>query len=181
MNLMAVLLLLVAFVATAEPVVLLRQNSEPKYLANGQGLCDQVYAVLVARLAADGHELKVDPARYPVKRIMQLLESAQGQLFCGAEATAERRRRFAFSALPVYSLSNVIASQPQHAHQRLTIADIKEKQLLIAALYGTSSASWLKAQVGEALVFDQIYSLEEGLVWLGHRKKPRYFFITTWR
>ncbi len=39
MNLMAVLLLLLALVATvasAEPLVLLRQNSEPKYLANGQ-------------------------------------------------------------------------------------------------------------------------------------------------
>lgn len=76
----------------------------------------------------------------------------------------------------MYTLSNVIVSQPRHANQRLTIADIQQKQLVIDALYGTSSAGWLKSQIGEALVFDQIYSVEQGLAWLAHHKEPRYFF-----
>lgn len=162
--------------ALAEPLVLLRQNSEPKYLANGQGLCDQIYSAVGERLRADGHELRVDPSRYPIKRILQMLEAGQGQLFCGAEATAERRRRFGFSALPAYTLTNVIASHPQQPNQPLTIADITANQQLIGALYGTSSANWLKSQIGEERVFDQIYSVEEGLALLAHHKEPRYFF-----
>lgn len=161
----------------AAEVVLLKQNSEPKYLANGQGLCDQLYAAISEQLQRDGsYQLRVDPAFYPVKRIMKMLEEGQGSLFCGAEATAERDSLFRYSALPAYTITNVIATGSQQPNQPLTFDQIKARKIVVAALYGTSSAAWLKTQIGSELVFDQIYSVDQGVELLAHQQQQRYFF-----
>lgn len=168
---------MLALTVAAAEVVLLKQNSEPKYLANGQGLCDQLYAAISERLQADGgYQPRIDPAFYPVKRIMKMLEEGQGTLFCGAEATAERDKTFRYAAVPAYTITNVIATGSQQPERPLTLADIKAGKIVIAALYGTSSAAWLKAQLGSELVFDQIYSVEQGVELVANHSQPGYFF-----
>lgn len=168
---------ILALTVAAAEVVLLKQNSEPKYLANGQGLCDQLYAAISEQLPADGdYQPRVDPAFYPVKRIVKMLEEGQGTLFCGAEATAERDSLFRYSALPAYTIANVIATGSEPPDQPLTFDQIKTRKIVVAALYGTSSAAWLKAQIGSELVFDQIYSVEQGVELVANHSQPGYFF-----
>ncbi len=161
----------------AAEVVLLKQNSEPKDLANGQGLCDQLYTAISEQLQkGGGYQPRVDPAFYPVKRIIKMLEEGQDALFCGAEVTTERDRVFRYAAVPAYTIANVIATGRLTLDLPLTFDLIKARKIVVGALYGTSSAAWLKAQIGSELVFDQIYSVEQGVELLAHHQQQRYFF-----
>lgn len=161
----------------AAEVVFLKQNSEPKYLANGAGLCDQIYVELGKQLASDGRfTSRVDPSGYPVKRLMMMLEAGQGTLFCGATQTPERDKNFTFSKLPAYTTANMAISAIDEPVTDLSVATIKQKKIVMGALFGTSTTAWLQSQIGPELVFDQIYSVDDGVELVTHSKEPRYFF-----
>ena len=159
----------------AADIVFVKQNSEPKYLPDHSGLCDQIYAELSQRLSRQGISTTVDEAFYPVKRILAMLEAGQGHAFCGAGVTDERKTLYVYSKIPVYHVSNVILAHKEETVIPTSFAEIAEKQLVIGSFYGTSSSTWLMHQPG-VQVSDKHVELDDVVKLISDQKGLRYFF-----
>ncbi len=161
--------------AQAAEIIFLKQNSEPKYLPDNTGLCDQIYQQLEQRLGQKGITVVVDPAFYPVKRFLKMLEDGQAHVFCGAGVTEERKQIYYYSELPVYQISNVILAHKDESIIPTSFQEIADKELVIGSFYGTSSSAWLKQQPN-VLVSDGYVSLDQVIQMVAHVKGLRYFF-----
>ncbi|WP_196158648.1 ABC transporter substrate-binding protein [Reinekea sp. G2M2-21] len=166
---------LLGSVSHAADIVFVKQNSEPKYLPDQSGLCDQIYAELSKRLSEQGITTTVDEAFYPVKRILAMLEAGQGHAFCGAGMTDERKTLYVYSKIPVYHVSNVILAHKEETVIPTTFAEIAEKQLVIGSFYGTSSSAWLMHQPGVQVSNNHV-SLDNVVKLISDQKGLRYFF-----
>ena len=178
MNVLAVWLATLAMAlapAIAADVIFLKQNSEPKYLPDNSGLCDQIYQQLERRLIKKDISIVVDPQFYPVKRLMKMLETDQGHVFCGAGVTEERKLTFHYSELSLYQVSNVILSHADETEIPTSFAEIADKEMVIGSFYGTSSSAWLKQQP-RVLVSDNYVSLDQVVQMVAHEKGLKYFF-----
>jgi len=160
----------------ADDIIFLKQNSEPKYLESNDGLCDQIYALMAKQLSTVSVSSKVDPIAYPIKRILRMLELGEAHVFCGAGDNAERRALFAYSALPVYSVSNVLVTHEDQALTPSSFDEIVKAELVIGAFYGTSSAKWLKEQNDEMHVNDNHHSLDSVMNLIASNRGLRYFY-----
>jgi len=172
------LLSLFLLVPTANAEIrFLKQNSEPKYFnesAGRQGLCDAVYGELRASLSGQDVPVLIDPELYPIKRILIMLDSGAGHVFCGAGRNAPREKRYRFSAVPVYEVSNVVIARRDETYVPEGFSELAREDILVGAYFGTSSAAFLKEQRG-IRVLDKIKSLEQALQ-LVDQGRIRYFY-----
>ncbi|KZY64700.1 hypothetical protein A3765_08515 [Oleiphilus sp. HI0130] len=153
-----------------------KQNSKPKYFeANAEGLCGEIYTLLASGLAEKGVEVEVLPMVYPIKRILTMLEDGRANVFCGAGRNAERELRYIYSSRPVYSVSNVVSARDNSKYTIDSIADISNKKLIVAALFGSSSGRWLRSHDG-LRISDKYHSPDEALLALNNNEKIDLFF-----
>lgn len=153
-----------------------KQNSKPKYFeASSEGLCGEIYSALASGLAQKSVKVKVLPTVFPIKRILTMLEDGRANVFCGAGRNAERELRYIYSSLPVYAVSNVVSARIDTEYDIQSIKDISSKSLIVAALYGSSSAKWLKGH-GGLRISDKFHSPDEAMVALRNNDKIDLFY-----
>lgn len=162
-------------VSWAADITFLRQNSEPKYLADGSGLCDQIYQFLQSELAKQGYEAEILTTRYPIKRILVMMDTGAGDAFCGAGVTNERREKYVYSELPMYAVSNVLMANKNETRIPKSFDDIAQNQWIIGAFYGTSSSNWLKSHPG-VIVNDSYTELDRVTELVAENNGLHYFF-----
>jgi ABC-type amino acid transport substrate-binding protein len=160
--------------AISEELIFVKQNSEPKYLQNNNGLCDQIYQGLAEILAAKGIEVTVDTTFYPVKRYFQMLETGEAQGFCGAGETSERLEKFNFVTQPVYEVSYILLAHESENFVPTSFDDLIDHQIVVGAFYGTSSSRWLMSHEG-LIVNDNFQTLDQAIK-LVSQGKLRYFY-----
>lgn len=161
--------------AKAEPLVLLKQNSKPKYFVDSSGLCGEIYQRLAARLEDRGIDSTVDADLYPIKRILRKLELGQAHVFCGAGRNAKREAVYVYSSLPVYEVANVIAAHEDEAFVPQGFPELIAEGSLTGALFGTSSSTWLMSHEG-VRVNDNFHSVEEGLEALANKRIQFFYY-----
>jgi len=113
-------------------------------------------------LKAQQVDSKITSKFLPIKRILKSVEINSNHIFCGAGRNAEREKRFIYSETAVYHVSNVVASHKNKTFQINSFDDIKDQQLVVGALYGTSSAAFVKKQTG-VRINDSFLDLKTGL------------------
>lgn len=159
------------------------QDSRPKYfvLKEGEaklariGLCGEIYAQLKQRLSSKGVVVDIPPFSTPIKRIMQMVDSGRADAFCGAGRNAQREKRFIYSSRPVYQVSNVVMTHKDNLENPKTFDDLMKTKLTVGALFGTSSARYLKSRIGDK-VMDQIYSLDNALQVVAEKRMGYFFY-----
>ena len=157
-------------------LIFVKQNSKPKYYEdNAQGLCGEIYSALIAGLAAYDIKVEVLQTNYPIKRLLNMMEAGDAHVFCGAGRNAAREQMFVYSKLPVYSVSNVVSARGDASIEISSMDDMAEQELVIGALFGTSSAKWLKTHEG-LRVSDKFDSPEEGLASVASGKIDVFYY-----
>jgi ABC-type amino acid transport substrate-binding protein len=164
-------------------VLFLIQDSQPKYFLTDAdsdfehqkyGLCGDIYRVLQTRLKEKNINSEVRQKYLPIKRIMSNVENKASNVFCGAGRNASREQRFIYSKLPVYHVSNVVASHRDDGYNPSSYDDLKVQQGEVGALYGTSSARFLKDKIGMQ-PNDRFLDISAALKAVAN-KKVRYFY-----
>lgn len=164
----------------AGSVTFLLQDSQPKYFLDNPkmlGLCGDIYQSLQKQLTARGVDSRIDAHFLPIKRILNKVELEAGRVFCGSGRNAAREKRFSFAKVPVYRVSNVVVAHAADSVTPASLDDIKKNRDTVGALYGTSSARYLKEQLGEAFVNDSFSDLKTPLRLIGTSpSRLRYFY-----
>lgn len=165
--------------ATAADVVFLSQNSQPKYLMNhptAKGLCGDLYTLLAARLKQKGISSEIQDHYSPINRIFMLVKGSPGYAFCGATKTAKREKKYRYSHLSLYQVSNVLVARADDHYDPKSYEDLVAQGDAVGALYGTSSTNVLRQNIGP-LVNDSFTDLESPLKLIGTPPyRLRYFF-----
>lgn len=161
---------------TGNSLIFVKQNSKPKYFDDdSQGLCGEIYSALIAGLAARDIKVEVLPTNYPIKRLLNMVELGDAHVFCGAGRNAAREQLFVYSKLPVYSVSNVVSATGDAAIEISSMEDMTKQDFVIGALFGTSSAKWLKTHEG-LRISDKFDSPEEGLASVASGKIDLFYY-----
>ncbi len=156
----------------------LRQNSEPKYFPHDSqrlGLCDQVYARMKQHLEQAGLSVVIDPELYPIKRILAMMSSGKGHVFCGAGRNAERERKYGYSTKPVYDVSNVVIAHRDEDFVPKSLEQLAGEEIVVGAYFGTSSAAFLKKQAG-VRVLDNIKTLDQGMQFVANGRISYFYY-----
>ena len=164
--------------AGGHQMIALVQDSKPKYLfENGEltGLCGDLYRALATHLEEKGVVLEIGQVALPIKRILKQVESSANKIYCGAGRNAQREKRFVYAATPVYEVSNVVAAHVDEPYLPSSFGDLAADKVPVGALFGTSSASFLKKQPGVEVV-EQIYSLDEALKLLALKRLRLFYY-----
>ena len=162
------------------PILMLMQDSQPKYVLQRtgvSGLCGELYLAIQRHLLLERIESNIVEQFLPIKRILTMVEHEEDYIFCGAGRDKMRDRRFAYAKTPVYHVSNVLAVHQTDRSDPESIRDIAKSDGVVGALFGTSSAEFLKAELGPELVNDTFTDIESGLKMVA--KPPyliRYFY-----
>ena len=163
----------------AQAVTFLVQDSQPKYFLGDpeqKGLCGDIYQVLQARLAEKQIESQVQKNYLPIKRILVTVEQNAGHVFCGSGRNEAREKRFHFAKLPVYHVSNVLAAHVADKFEPQSFNDVIKNGNPVGALFGTSSARYLKQQI-PGLVNDSFKDLHTPLKLIAQPPyRLRYFY-----
>jgi len=134
-----------------DKIVFLKQNSQPKYFppaSKSIGLCDELYFLIKKEINSEVEKIHIDEKLYPIKRLLSMIELGEGHIFCGAGRNQDRERRFIYSKLPVYHVSNVVAAKKNELFIPESLSDLVDKNIVVGAYHGTSSAKFLKQQRG---------------------------------
>lgn len=154
------------------------QNSQPKYIVTSdgmEGMCSDIYKRLRERLTQRDIELQIDAAFTPIKRILSRLEHGNVDLFCGAGRNKKREQRFIYSTAPIYLVANVVAAHKDDPYTPASIQQMSDDGVTVGALFGTSSAAYLKNHSG-IKVFDRFHDLDEPLRWIGAKKLRLFYY-----
>lgn len=165
--------------AWAQPVTFLVQDSQPKYFLNDpqqKGLCGDIYQALKAKLAERQVVSDVQQHYLPIKRILAMVEQEAGHVFCGSGRNEAREKRFTFAKVPVYHVSNVLAAHASDKFEPQSFNDVIKNGNAVGALFGTSSARYLKQQI-PGLVNDSFKDLHTPLKLIATPPyRLRYFY-----
>ena len=159
-------------------LTMLMQDSQPKYfLPNDprKGLCVEIYQALAERLKVQQINSDITSKFLPIKRILKSVEINSNHIFCGAGRNAEREKRFIYSETAVYHVSNVVASHKDQTFEIQSFDDVKDQQLVIGALYGTSSAAFVKKQTG-VRINDSFLDLRTGLKAVSNQRIALFYY-----
>ncbi|OIQ17205.1 MAG: hypothetical protein BM556_13410 [Bacteriovorax sp. MedPE-SWde] len=162
---------------TGHSVRFLKQNSLPKYFPETSkrlGLCDEIYFLIKKQIVGSSEKIYIDEKLYPIKRILSMLDSGQGNVYCGAGRNEKREKMFIYSKLPVYYVSNVVAAKKDETFIPQSISDLISKDIVVGAYNGTSSARFLKNHRGIRLN-DRYTSFSQAFKELAHTNL-RYFY-----
>lgn len=163
----------------SEPTLtFIKQNSYPKYFEKNEnkiGLCDEIYLNMKHQLEKKGIQVTIDEILYPIKRVLAMLENGSAQAFCGAGRNIEREQKYHYSKLPVYAVSNVLLTHKDNDYVALDYAELNDKQFIIGAYYGTSSARFLKKYSGIKVV-DSYKTLDDAIKAVAMRKIPYFYY-----
>jgi len=173
---------LFSFFACSVPVnaelIFLKQNSSPKYFAkdeNKEGICELIYKEMVTRLKKQTVSVSIDPILYPVKRILSMIKSGEGQVFCGAGRNKKREALYSYSKSPVYQPSNVLVMHQDDTYIAKDYADLQNNEAIIGAFYGASSTTFLKTFEG-VHVADHFTEINDGLLAVANKKIPYFYY-----
>ena len=161
----------------AENLIFVAQNVEPKYIPRGgavSGLCGDIYKRLSERLAYRNIIARVEKTRFPIKRILSMLEAGTADGYCGAGRNAVREEKFVYIKTPAYDVSNMIITHKDNPVDPASFNDLSQHKSLIGAYYGASSARYLKKQP-DLNINDQFITLAEAISSL-EKKYIDYFF-----
>lgn len=162
------------------PILMLMQDSQPKYLIQRtgvSGLCGELYLAIQRHLLLEKMESTIVEQYVPIKRILNMVEHKEDYIFCGAGRNKERDKRFIYAKTPVYHVSNVVAAHKSDAYEPRSLQDIADNKGVIGALYGTSSAKYLKDKIGDRWVNDSFTDLQMGLKMVANPPyNVRYFY-----
>ena len=161
-----------------EPVVMLMQDSQPKYFLPEdprKGLCVEIYQELIERLSNQAIEASITPTYLPIKRVLRGVELNSSHIFCGAGRNAKREKRFIYSETAVYHVSNVVASHDSSAYEIESFDSISNQQLVVGALFGTSSATFVKKHQG-VQVNDSFLDLKTGLNAVANKRVELFYY-----
>lgn len=165
--------------AWAQSVTFLVQDSQPKYFLNNpeqKGLCGDIYQVLKTKLAERQIESEVKQHYLPIKRILAMVEQEASHVFCGSGRNEAREKRFTFAKVPVYHVSNVLAAHASDKFEPQSFNDVIKNGNAVGALFGTSSARYLKQQI-PGLVNDSFKDLQTPLKLIATPPyRLRYFY-----
>lgn len=168
-------------------VNMLMQDSQPKYFlptenhsqdtteTQPKGLCVEIYQALAKHLAERQIKTNLAFKFLPIKRILKRVEEKPDAIFCGAGRNAKREKRFIYSETVVYHVSNVVAAHQDSKVEITSFTDIKNQQLTVGAMYGTSSADFVKKQTGVP-VNDSFLTLKTGLHAVAHKRIPLFYY-----
>ncbi|OZG70685.1 hypothetical protein BTA51_25320 [Hahella sp. CCB-MM4] len=154
------------------------QDSAPKYLVQNNrisGLCGDIYMALKSRLEEKGIKVVIFKEKLPINRILMMLETGASDAYCGAGRNPRREQLFVYSALPVYSVSNVVAAHKNESFNPGNFEELAASKALVGALLGTSSAAYLKQQK-DVIVDDHFHSLDNALEVLAKNQYVRFFY-----
>lgn len=164
--------------AASSQITFLKQNSAPKYFEASKrklGLCDSLYMAMKQELETQGKSAVIDNTLYPIKRILAKIELGEAHVFCGAGRNAEREKKFHYSKLPVYAVSNVLLTHSSNRYVAPDYQDLQNKKLVIGAFFGTSSARFLKKYDGIRVV-DNYKTLDDAMTAVAEMKIPYFYY-----
>jgi ABC-type amino acid transport substrate-binding protein len=160
------------------PINMLMQDSQPKYfLPNDlrKGLCVEIYRELKKRLEQQSVPVSISPKYLPIKRILKSVEINPNDIFCGAGRNAKREKRFIFSKTAVYHVSNMVAAHKDTEFKIDSFESIRLQHLTVGALYGTSSAAFVKSHEG-VIVNDSFLDLKTGLRTVANKRIELFYY-----
>jgi len=158
--------------------VFLKQNSAPKYFdgdAKSQGLCDLIYGEMKKRLTIKGEAVRISPTFFPIKRILAIISSGEGHVFCGAGRNKKREALFNYSKYPVYRPSNVLVMHQDDQFVAKNYSDLQKTDAIIGAFFGASSTAHLKSFDG-IHVADHFNELNDGLSAVAKKIIPYFYY-----
>lgn len=151
-----------------EPVIFRVQDSPPKYLlTDGYPgcICGELYQAL-QQLQSQGVVSRLNHQPLPVKRIMTLVATEPGYLFCGASKNPQRITRFLYARIPLYEIRYVAAARADDAENPQSLQALTEQPGAIGALFGTTSSQFI-IRHSRPPVNDSFSELETSLQLLG--------------
>lgn len=176
---LGILLSTLSMLTHAEPdLILVKQNSAPKYFeanTGKTGLCDAMYLNLQMLLEEQGKKVVIDNTLYPIKRILAKLEHGYAHVFCGAGRNPTREKKFHYSKLPVYAVSNVLLAHESDDYVASSYEELQEKKLIIGAFFGTSSARFLQKYDGIRIV-DSFKKLDHAMTAIATKHIPYFYY-----
>jgi|GEM_PF-1133436 len=173
-------LLVVTPTTSASTVIkMLRQDSQPKYSRTPHatpGLCDRLYLALSDSLRQQGIEAQIEEGFTPIRRIFSHIEHDTDYIFCGAARSEERELKFGYFDQPLYTVSNVVAIQPDDPLEPASMEDLATSGVVVGALSSVASTRFLKSHPGIA-VHDVFKTPLEGLkiTARGHRRMMFFY------
>ena len=159
-------------------LIFLKQNSSPKYFSNDEskeGICELIYKEVASRLKKQTVNVSIDPILYPIKRILAMIKSGEGQVFCGAGRNKKREALYFYSKNPVYQPSNVLVMHQDDSYIAKDYADLQSKEAIIGAFYGASSTTFLKTFEG-LRVADHFDEVKDGLSAVANKIIPYFYY-----
>ncbi len=176
---LSILLILFVFSApTYAELIFLKQNSTPKYFDSDtkkQGLCDLIYEEMKIRLIEKGVSVRIKPTFFPIKRILAMMSSGEGHVYCGAGRNKKREKLFYYSKYPVYQPSNVLVMHQDDQFLAKNYSDLQKTDFIIGAFFGASSTTFLKSFEG-IHVADHFRELDDGLRAVSKKIIPYFYY-----
>lgn len=179
--LLPALLLLPAASSHAE-LILLKQNSPPKYMSHNSpggthspGLCEVIYQSMQQRMEKAGRTISIDPEHYPIKRVLAMLSTGKGHVFCGANRDEVREKMFIYSTKPLFTVHYVVMKHISNPYEATSLKELQDQNALMGAYFGTHTADHLKTIPG-IRVADHYKSLDEALNAVASKTIPYFFY-----
>ncbi|WP_081653788.1 substrate-binding periplasmic protein [Bacteriovorax sp. BSW11_IV] len=159
------------------PIVFLHQNSAPKFFpldSGKKGLCNHIYEKIAFRLSHKNLNFQNHHAMLPIKRILSMLETGEGHIFCGAGKNPEREKLYIYSPTAIYEVSNVVVGHKDEMLTKFEMDYFLKNKVAVGAYFGTTSAKYLRSQIGD-LAKDHFTNIEDAL-FLVNAKRLRFFY-----
>lgn len=162
-------------------LILLKQNSPPKYMPHSRGgqhqagLCDVIYQSMQLRLEKAGRTISIDPERYPIKRVLAMLASGKGHVFCGANRDDAREKTLIYSTKPLFTVHYVVMKHASNPYEATSLKELQDQNALMGAYFGTHTANYLETLPG-IRVADHYKSLDEALNAVATKAIPYFFY-----
>lgn len=154
------------------------QNSEPKYLLEGQrisGLCGEIYSALAKQLSQKKIVTSLPSKASPIREILSDLKAGRSDAFCGAGRNDKREKEYVYSVRPVYDVSNVIVARQNDLFEPKSFGDLRKTKVEVSTFLGTTSAEYLKMQSG-IRVNDSFTDVKDALASIAQHERYRFFF-----
>ncbi len=141
------------------------QDIAPKYIMSDTGLASGVCVDILSALEAVNNEIHFSEPKYftPIKRIMYGLQEGSLMAFCGAAFGKERAQKMLYSAIPLYSVSTLVAVSKDNNRVYSSINDLKsDLSLRFSSIANTSTHKRL-TKSGFNMSKHYLQTVEQGL------------------
>lgn len=133
--------------AYSTEIILSFQNTQPKYIIQGEelsGLCYDIYKSIEEHVKDKGITFRYPTQYVPLKRIFDEMTEGTIHMYCGAGKNNERTTRLFYSDVPLYEVKTLIVSRKGDTSAANSVEELVKSQSSVMVLRGTSTERFLR-------------------------------------